>query len=378
MTVVSPRELGEPRATPGVRFEGVIANGRRLDPAESVRLPSRTPHHLEIAFAAVTLSDATRVRFRYRLEGFDRDWVSGDGSRRATYTNLAPGSYRFTVEASAGDGDWGEPRSLAIEIPPAFYQREAFYALLLAAVLLVGWFMWKVRVKQVRREYELVMAERFRLSRAMHDTMLQGIAALALQVDDLAHTLDPSSAGHGRAVRIRRQLERYIRQARQSIWLLRSPSWLSHDLVGALEDAVQRARYSTRADVDVAFKGPSRTVDPAVGEHLLLIAQEAIANAVKHSQAQRISVELEYAENELLLRVVDDGIGIDEAKAGEVDCHFGFTSMREHVAELGGRISIQSTPGVGTEISVIVPTARPLRHQRLGPLASRVAERAAS
>jgi len=215
---------------------------------------------------------------------------------------------------------------------------------------------WRLHVRQVRRQFALVLAERIRMSRAIHDTLLQGLAALALQVDDLSHTDDLSSqSGRNRILRIRRQVEDYIRQARRSILDLRTPTLASRDLPQALREAAERVIAGRPVELDVTVKGTPHTYAASVEEQLLLIGQEAVNNAVLHGQARRVAVELDYSDDRMSMRVADDGCGFDPETALKESGHYGLVSMRERAEQVRGRITIASTPGSGTEIETVVP-----------------------
>jgi signal transduction histidine kinase len=220
----------------------VSADGRPVDLAAGATLPPRTSH-VQFAFTALALTDPMRVRFRYRLDGFDRAWIDAGGNRQASYTNLSPGQYRFQVEASNNDGLWSEPGTTwNFSVTPTFYQTKAFYVAIVLASTLTIWGLWWMRVRRVRRQFALVLAERVRMSRTIHDSLLQGLVAIALQFDDLSHSLEVSSPGvREHIIRIRKNVERYIKDARHSIWELRSPTLDTRDLAGAIRDAGERA-----------------------------------------------------------------------------------------------------------------------------------------
>jgi ligand-binding sensor domain-containing protein/two-component sensor histidine kinase len=356
VTIVDPRSVGPDPGPPAVRVESVAADTRAFDLAGPLQLPASTSH-LQIGFTALTLSDPMRVRFRYRLDGYDRDWVDAGAARQATYTNLPPRQYQFRVAASAGDGTWGEPSApLTLGIAPMFYQTIWFYFLCGLTVFLIVYASWRIHVRQVRRQFALVLAERIRMSRAIHDTLLQGLAALALQVDDLSHNPDLSSpAGKKRISDVRRQVEGYIRQARRSILDLRTPTLATRDLPQALREAAERAIGGRPVELDLTVKGTPQTYAAAIEEQLLLIGQEAVTNAVQHGQASRVAVQLDYGEDRMSLRIADDGCGFDPATAMQAPGHYGLVSMRERAGQVRGTITIASTPGNGTEIETVVP-----------------------
>jgi ligand-binding sensor domain-containing protein len=356
VTIVDPRNLGQAPAAPSVRIESIAADARSFDPTLPLQLPARTSH-LQVGFTALMLSDPMRVRYRYRLDGYDRDWVDAGASRQATYTNLPPRQYQFRVKASGGDGSWGEPSAaLTFGIQPMFYQTGWFYLVCGLSVFLIVYVSWRLHVRQVRRQFALVLAERIRMSRAIHDTLLQGLAALALHVDDLSHNPDLSSpSGRKRILAIRRQVEGYIRQARRSILDLRTPMLASRDLPQALREAAERVIAGRPVELDVTVKGTPHTYAASVEEQLLLIGQEAISNAVLHGHARRVAVELDYGDDRMSLRVADDGCGFDPQIALNAPGHYGLVNMRERAEQVRGRIKIASTPGSGTEIETVVP-----------------------
>ena len=358
VTVVDSNRIGPPPVMPPVRIESVTADAQKFDPQSGLFGPSRTSH-LHITFTALTLTDPTRIRFRYRLDGFDHDWIDPGASREAVYTNLPPRQYRFVVEATNGDGEWTPGATWSFGIEPMFYQTQWFYLAVAATLALFVAALWRLRVQRVRRQFALVLAERIRMSRAIHDTLLQGLAGLALQVDDLSHTLegaDPARA-RGRVLKIRTQVEEYIREARQSIWDLRSPRLASSDLPQALREAGERAIDGKPVQFDFVIKGTPHRCPPVVEEQLLHIGREAMNNAVQHGGATRVGVEIAYDDEHTRLQVSDDGCGFDPSMSGDFDGHYGLISMKERAEQVKGRVVIESAPGHGTRVEAIVPMA---------------------
>jgi signal transduction histidine kinase/ligand-binding sensor domain-containing protein len=357
LTIIDPDRVGPPPVMPPVRIESVTADAQKFDPQSGLFAPSRTSH-LHIAFTALTLTDPTRIRFRYRLDGFDDGWVDPGNSREAVYTNLPPRQYRFVVEATNGDGVWTPGATWNFGVKPMFYQTGWFAVVMTAMAGLVVAAVWRLRVRSVRRQFALVLAERIRMSRAIHDTLLQGLAGLALQMDDLSHTLDEPEPGsaRGRVVKIRRQVEEYIREARQSIWDLRSLRLAESDLPNALKQAGERAIGERPVALDFMVTGTPHRCAPVVEEQLLLIGQEAVNNAVQHGRATRVGVEIAYDDGHTRLRVSDDGCGFDPGALNGANGHYGLISMRERAEQVKGRVRIDSAPGRGTLVEAVVPT----------------------
>jgi signal transduction histidine kinase/ligand-binding sensor domain-containing protein len=356
VTLVDPARVGASPRLPPVRIESVAADGQRFDAETRMFEPSRASH-VHVLFSALTLTDPTRVRFRYRLEDYDHEWVDAPLSREASYINLPPGQYRFVVETTNGDGIWKTGAVTTFGIAPMFYQTGWFYALCVvaAAGLVTG--AWRLRVAQVRQQFALVLGERIRMSRDIHDTLLQALAGLALEIDDLSHNLDGARPGtRERTLSMRRRVEAYLREARLLIWDLRTPELATRDLPQALRDIGERAIGDRPVQFDVVVNGTPQRWPPRVKEQLLLIGQEAISNAVRHGHPTRVDLELHCDNKRASLRVTDDGRGFVLDDALHADGHFGLRGMKERAAQVRGTIVIQSTPGRGTLVEATVPT----------------------
>jgi signal transduction histidine kinase/streptogramin lyase len=357
VTVIDPHQIGEPRHTAPAILEGVTAGARTIEPVAGVALPARTSQ-LQFLFTAPTLTDSVRIEFKYRLDGVDRDWIDAGTNRQAAYANLGPGPYTFRVMATNGDGVWSTPAAFAFSVNPMFYQTRWFYGACALALLLAVYASWRLHARKVHTQYTLVLAERMRMSRAIHDTLLQGLAGLALQLDDLSHAPHATPATTSdRIRRMRRRVEEYIREARQSIWDLRAPALEQRSLPSALREVGARAVADRPVSLDISVKGAPQSCPPAVEQQLLLICQEALTNAVRHGAPRHIDVELEYGDEQVSVRVSDDGSGFDPARVEQVTGHYGVLSMRERAAQVRGRLTIASEPGSGTRVEAIVPVA---------------------
>ena len=355
-TRIDPARIGPSPPVPSIRIESVTADGQRFDPATRMFEPSRASH-VHVQFSALTMTDPTRVRFRYRLDGYDHEWVDAASSRDASYINLPPGQYRFVVDATNGDGIWTTGAVTSFGIEPMYYLTGWFYALCAVAAAVVVTGAWRLRVAQVRQQFALVLGERIRMSRDIHDTLLQALAGLALEIDDLAHNLEGAKpATRERALSMRRRVEAYLREARLLIWDLRTPELATRDLPQALRDVGARAIGDRPVRLDVVVNGAPQQWPPRVREQLLLISQEAISNAVRHGHPTLVELELDCDHLRASLRVTDNGRGFDLDDAMDADGHYGLRGMRERAAQVRGTIVIRSTPGRGTLVEATVPT----------------------
>ncbi|MBM4409160.1 MAG: hypothetical protein FJ038_11345, partial [Chloroflexi bacterium] len=341
---------------PSVHIERVTVNGEsEYEPAPGLELGSDASRVL-VTYTGLGVPSPSKLRFRYMLEGFDEHWVDAGTERSVSFTNLAPGDYRFHVMATA-DGLWsGSEDVWEFTVLPAFYQTYTFYAAILAVAALAAWGAWQLRARRMHEHFSAVLAERTRIAREIHDTLLQGLIGVSLQCDDLSSRLETSPAGAREQLqRLRRQVSEYIRDTHDSISDLRSPSTASPEFAEALRLAAERT-IGRSARLDFVLRGQSRRLAPDVEGQLLRIAREAIVNALRHARATTIRVELRYEPRTLLLRIVDDGIGfsvedIDHRPASP----WGLIGMRERAQQLGGEWHVTSTAGHGTTIAVSVP-----------------------
>jgi signal transduction histidine kinase/ligand-binding sensor domain-containing protein len=357
LTVVDPRMLDvplHPKVRP-VRIDGALADDLQLRGGTDALVPAGT-RTLQIAYSALELTSPQRLRFRYRLDGFDIGWNDAGTRRQAFYTNLPPRRYTFRVQAQIDGESQVDSASWDFTIQPMFYQTAWFYGASAAVLLLALWGAWRVRLRLVEHEFAMVLGERTRLSREIHDTLLQSLVGLTLQINKVARNVVASPVDAAQQlIRMRKQVEAHIRDARTSIWDLRSPILETRDLPTALHELGERAASDNAIAFSSSIVGQQRRVSPKVENHLLRIGQEAITNAVRHAGAGRIELELRFEDRLLSLRVKDDGDGFVMDQIERRDGHYGLRSMRERALEIGAEFKVSSASGAGTEVLTLVP-----------------------
>jgi ligand-binding sensor domain-containing protein/signal transduction histidine kinase len=359
IVTIDPKRVRLDTVPPGVWIEELVVDGRTVAREGAHRFPPGAGT-LEVHFAGVALLEPHKVAHRYRLDGFDRQWVDAGTRRAAYYTNLAPGDYRFRVQARNADGVWNEAGdSVELHLAPHYYQTAWFYAgaalALLATVLLAH----RARLRRVRAEYQVVLAERARLARELHDSLLQGMSAVSMQIYGLRKRLGPSSPPRPPRV-IARELEAIeevvtagLEETRRFVWNLRERT-ADEDLPTTLGKLLARLTEHATPEHRLTVEGTPAPLPSAVETELLRITQEAVTNALKHAEARHIEVRLCYEESGVTLTVSDDGRGFEpEGAQGALTGHFGLTGMRERAARLG-RLQLTSRPGHGTTVAVTV------------------------
>jgi signal transduction histidine kinase len=205
-------------------------------------------------------------------------------------------------------------------------------------------------------EFAAILSERNRLAREIHDTLAQGLTATSVQLRLAKRHANGASEVFTRHLDTALSLvQDSLREARNSIWNMRAHVLENGDLAGALRGILHQMADGTEIVGQLHVTGRVRRLPPVVENNVLRAGQEAIANAVRHSEAKRVDVTLEFEEKQFHLRVVDDGRGFDPERPPSGDGGFGLVGMRERVAELKGELNIRSAPGQGAEIVLTIP-----------------------
>jgi signal transduction histidine kinase/ligand-binding sensor domain-containing protein len=360
LQVLDPKKLNENVLPPPVQVVRVVADRTTYPLGSEIRLPPRT-RDVEIGYTALSLTAPEKVRFRYRLEGADRDWQDVGNRRQAFYSNLKPGPYRFRVVACNNDGVWNtEGAALAFSIRPAFHQTFGFLGACVLTAGGLGWAGYRLRVRQIQagldRRFEERLAERGRIARELHDTLLQGFISASMQLHVVRDQLPVESPDAHSLSRVLDLMGRVIEEGRNAVRGLRLPGGDPDDM----ETALSRIGAELNVDGKVRFRvigeGHARPIRAAIRDEVYRVGREAVVNAFQHARAGVIEVEVEFAAGRVRILVRDDGVGIDPEvlKSGR-EGHWGLPGMRERAERIGGTLRVWSRAGAGTEVELSVP-----------------------
>jgi len=357
---IDPQHLRRNTVAPNVEVQAIVADGRSYELRSGLRLPIK-PRNVQISYTALSLSIPERVRFRYQL-GAGEPWQDAGSRRTAYFTDLGPGNYTFRVIAANNDGVWNETgAALEFTIPPAFHQTRWFYALCALTFLAILTVAYRVRVRQVaaqvRGRLEERLAERERIARDLHDTLLQGMQGLIWKFQAASDRIPGDEPARQLMEQSLDRADKLLEESRDKVKDLRPAARDVADLAQALAAEGEQFAKLHSAQFRVSVQGTPRDLHPLVREEGLLIGREALANAFRHGAAANIEAEVTYGELALHMRVRDDGRGIDAAvlEAGGRPGHFGLLGMHERAKKLGADIEVWSRPGAGTEIDLRVP-----------------------
>ncbi|HVF42311.1 MAG TPA: two-component regulator propeller domain-containing protein [Pyrinomonadaceae bacterium] len=360
VAMIDPAGVARNEQPPPVVVEQVLFDGEPPTseaPGARAELPPGTSR-FDFHYAGLSFVAPEKVRYRYKLEGFDKEWVEGGDRRAAYYTSLAAGDYRFLVVASNNDGVWSTtPASFSFTLRPHFYGTYWFYALCVAGLALLAWQLYALRLRQVRARFDAVLQERNRIARELHDNLAQEILGVSVQLEIVTRLLNASpEAARAHLDRARSLVRSSMAEARRYVWDLRSQSLDDRDLPAALAEMTRRLTAESGVHTQFEVGGTLRPLPKHVENNLLRIGQEAVNNAVRHARAGNISVRLVFDSTSVRLNVKDDGRGFDAgAQAGGPNGHFGLVGMRERAREMGGDVRVGSRPGEGCEVEVNVP-----------------------
>lgn len=391
IVVVDPQHISVSAPAPAVVLEQTLVNGvsgeefrvtgtlkgfdatagsNPAPPASSyLRLPP-DKHRIEFRYTGLSFDAPERIRFRYRLEGLDPDWVDAGTRRTAFYGFVPPGTYRFRVIACNADGVWNETGdSLVVEVLRHFWQTWWFIGALALGTIVVGAGTTRVvekrksqrRLKRLEQE-RLLEQERTRIAQDLHDIMGAKLCRISFLSEHTRRndTVSPE---------VREQISAISDDSREVLQSLDEIVWAVNPQNDSLEHLVsyiaQHAReYFRRTGIEceliIPGKIPTQPLSAQSRHHLFLSVDESLTNILKHSQATQVKIEMVCRGPEFEIAISDNGVGIDpnsDRLAGSTASSGfgnGLRNMRQRVAQLGGRCLVESRPGKGTTIRFVL------------------------
>ena len=342
LVVIEPEKALHPPPPPPAVLRQISADGQPVALGEGGGLPPGT-RHVSFDFTALSFVAPAQNRYRYRLDGYDSEWIDGGYRPNTIYTNLSPGDYTFRVQSASGQGEWGEPAAHTFEMQPFVWQTAWFRivaVLVVVGVLALG---YRLRVRQLLREERI----RLRIASDLHDDVGSSLSSIALLSEMVRARGTAGEASED-------QLRRLHETATETAGALRDIIWLVDPAHDTVDDLVRKMRRVARAQLnghDLTFDTPKEaatvSLDVALVRALFLIYKEALHNVAKHARATRVEVSLTLDEGRIVLKVRDDGVGIggDTERQGH-----GLGSMQRRADEVGGKLMIWPHPEGGTEV----------------------------
>jgi signal transduction histidine kinase len=311
-----------------------------------------------ILFFDTTPVSQSPTEFRYRFDDYDLDWtVTRD--RLAHYRRLAPGHYRFEVQARTPGQPWRRGvASLQIHQRPFFYQTWYFYLLLCLGLVALAGQLLSQRDQLLKGQMGMVLEERNRIASDCHDTLMAGFAAISWQLEATANLFkdaESSASPAAQSCELARSMVAHCQaEARRIIWDLRDSEELTNMLSQALHRAVTSHRLRDSVETKFEVEGEEVPIAPGAVHHLVCIGQEAVTNAIRHSGSSIIRIALRFESDSLSLMIHDNGRGFHLSDLATRTGHFGIPVMEERARKLGGVLRLTSSADTGTEVAVTV------------------------
>jgi ligand-binding sensor domain-containing protein len=339
---------------PPVVVESLVVDGELLaastdtggtvkDVRRDLRIPAgRT--QFEFHFTGLSFIAPDKVRFQYRLEGLQRDWMDAGMNRSVAYDYLPPGKYIFHVRAENNDGVWNEDgAAVTFELLPHFWQRWWFRVMIFVLSIGLVWLAYYLRMARLRELEQL----RLRIARDLHDDVGANLASLAL----IAEAMEKQPT-FGDPADLRRIALHTIDSLRDIVWFIDPARDNLGDMVLRMRDTAPTLLTGVKFDFQAKIPNPSIHLPPAFRRHIFPIFKEALHNAARHAQASRVDIELDCREGGLLLKIQDDGKGFAEKNITPGN---GLRNLRRRAAEMRGAVLIHSIPGRGTTLEFYAP-----------------------
>lgn len=359
VAVIDPDLLSANKSAPRVIIERLVVDGRSIERREHVDI-GPAGEQFEFHFTGLSYVDPKRVRFKYRLEGFDQKWTDADTRRTAYYTRLPPGSYRFRVTACNNDGVWS-PRgaSMTLAIVPHFWETWWFLSIaIVTAVVGVAGIARHVSTLRLNRKLQklererALERERTRIARDLHDE----VGANLTRIGRLAEIAEREEGADGRLGPILHSIAdatgNVVQAMDEIVWTVNpgndSLENMASYLLHYVEEFLRDTGITYQLDVPVIL--PDVTLSADVRHNLFMVVKEALGNAVRHGKPHNISLNLEAENGVLMIGVKDDGIGFaltDTAPGAN-----GIDNMRRRMEAVGGELDLRSTPGRGTDVTL--------------------------
>jgi signal transduction histidine kinase/ligand-binding sensor domain-containing protein len=362
LIVLDSRHLLRKTPPPPIVVEDITVNGEQEQPSEIGALPPGRKN-IEFRYSGLTFLAPGRVTFRYMLEGYDKDWIDAGTRREAYYTNLPPGTFHFRVSGCNSDGMCNEAASaVSFTLASHYYQRIWFWPLCALALGMATWLAYQLRIRRLREHFSLILTERNRIARELHDTLIQGLSGITMEMQALAARMH-SPQDRGTLDDIIQDAGTCLRETRRSVAGLRSGQ-ANSGLASAIEQAARQLTETKPIRLKLKLGKNGKGLPADVEYNLVRIAQEAVTNSVKHSGARTVEVALDYSHRSVHLSVKDDGAGFAQGENGHGRAgHYGLIGMKERASHIGAELELASSPGRGTMVSVTLPSVQNGNHE---------------
>jgi signal transduction histidine kinase/ligand-binding sensor domain-containing protein len=370
VVVINPATVPFNSQPPPVVIESFVVDTAHV-PAHSPITIQPGQIYFEVNYSGLSFINPELVKFQYKLEGLDHDWIDAATRRVAYYSHLPAGKYRFVVKAANRDGVWNE-QGAAIEIIvlPPFWRTWWFLAIAAVSVALTVYLLFRRRIVKLqlanraqeefsRRLIDSQESERKRIAAELHDSLGQSLLIIKNRAAMTRKFLDNRVLALEQIDQVEDVAAQSIKEVRQIVYDLRPYQIENIGLTEALRELVERVNESSpvRISADIAFVDDMAEAEAI---NLFRIMQEALNNIVKHSGATDASATIKRSEHEMLMVIEDNGRGFEtHPSEGNNGRGLGLAGLAERARMLTGNLVVQSAIGQGTSVRLSWDMAGP-------------------
>jgi signal transduction histidine kinase/ligand-binding sensor domain-containing protein len=372
LVAIDPQDVKTNQLKPPVLIEGLLVDNQivnGLDSSSRLKIPPGR-HRFEFQYTGLSFAAPEKVRFKYRLDKLDADWIDAGTKRAADYPYIPPGDYTFRVIACNNDGVWNETgASMAFTVLPYFWQTAWFRALGLSGIiLLAGGGAWLGTRRRMRRKLEIlerqraVERERTRIAKDIHDDLGASLTRINLLSQSARRDMDDPPQREKNLDQICTTARQLTRAMDEIVWAV-DPQ---HDTLDSLASYLGKLIHELLGDsgircrLDFPVHLPAWPVTAEVRHNLFLAFKEALHNVLKHSRATEVQISFSPEPSAFVVNITDNGCGFDLAAMDGQSRprRNGLVNMRKRLEEIGGRCEIETGRGHGTRVVFILPAKK--------------------
>lgn len=370
VAIVNPEAVAFNPLPPPVVIETVKIENQLLDNFQTAIEIQPGQENLEIVYTGLSFIKPEQIRFRYKLEGLDKDWTDAGERRTAYFPYLPPGNYTFRIAAANSDNVWNETgATLSILVYPPFYRTWWFLALSVLAIGGAAFVVYKIRINQVERarlaqeefSHRLINAheaERSRVAAELHDSIGQTLAMIKNRAAFGSQTEDNTAAKEQLAA-ITAQTTQAIGEVREISYNLRPYLLENLGLTKAIKSLVHKIEEVHLLTINARIDDVDDVFSSEAEMSVYRIIQESLNNVAKHAEADEAILRVERTNGIVTIKIEDDGRGFDKNAAPKTDAEkggFGLLGIAERVRMLNGSLDIQTAIGSGTKLAIKIQT----------------------
>jgi signal transduction histidine kinase len=317
---------------------------------------------LEFRYTGIDFKAPELMQFRYKLEGFDTEWINAGTRREAVYTSIPPGEYRFRVSAANNRGVWNETAA-GLLIEPFFWQTRTFQITAPSlGLLIVAGIAWSFVSRKHRRELEMLERkhalerERSRIAQDMHDGLGSSLVKISLLGEQAERRFEEGNHAQAQVRKMTVAARQVVREMDEIVWAVNPKNDTMENFAWYLCGFAREHFCDTPVECHLDFPAelPAETLSAEVRHNLFLAVREALNNVLKHAGAQRVWVRMEISAGKIELEVRDDGKGFPPQISAQRN---GLNNMRERLRQIGGEMRMESS-SEGTKARFIVSFER--------------------